>query len=99
MSTSINDFQREYLCDPWEREGIRELDELAEKYHEACESFDRRVCTLRNHKEIAMPANSSEMFLVNRNARGVRDALGAMAANLGFSSEEWHNAIVLAANP
>lgn len=56
----------EYLCsfEPSERD--RCLCELAKRYHEVTEAYDRTVCTGPIRDGSILPANPDEMVLINR---------------------------------
>ena len=50
--------------------------ELALEYHKRTESYDRSVCSLRDARGIAMPADGYERGFINANARKVyRDVI------------------------
>lgn len=57
------------------------LRELAEKYNERTEAYDRTVCTAE-HNGVAMPHNAQESSLINAHARLVLDDLVAEGAPL-----------------
>lgn len=73
------------------------LHELAQRYHEECEAYDRTVCS-GMQRGVAMPRDSYEFGLINRNALRVRDRLYPEAARLGFSRDAWMKAIQGAAS-
>jgi len=94
-------FQREYLG-TWaqESESEKRLRELAEKYHQLTEAYDRTVCTGGySPRNRIMPANGHESGLINKNARRVRDELWLEAQTLGINRSQWHDAICKAAHP
>lgn len=51
------------------------LYELAKQYHAETEAYDQFVCTSRNERGIAIPVNSYELRLINRNALKIRERL------------------------
>ena len=53
----------------------RRLYELAKQYHAEAEAYDQSVCIGRNERSIAMPVNSYELRLINRNALKIRERL------------------------
>lgn len=67
------------------------LYELAKEYHEKTEEYDRTVCSVRNERGIAMPANGYELSLINRNAYAVRERI--LKENPNITSRQLHGAI------
>jgi hypothetical protein len=86
------EFQRMYYCSPMSDADIS-LNELAMKYHEQTERYDRSVCSGPIVDGAIMPANGRERAAINRNAAKVRDALCVEAMRLGFGKREWQSAI------
>lgn len=68
--------------------------EYAEQYHILTESYDRTVCSYRNEKGIAIPTNSHESALINRNARQVFEELYEKIAFSNKTRSDFHKAIV-----
>lgn len=87
-------FEREYLGMPYTptKEEIR-LRELAQEYHKTCEDYDRTVCTGPIQNGAIMPATGAEVSAVSRHAQAVRDGLWKHVAPLGFSRQQWMEAI------
>lgn len=83
----------EFLCEwqPSDRE--QRLNEFAKRYHIACETYDRTVCTGPMLHGSITPATPHEMSLITRNARFVRKLLEVEAQGKGFTREELSRAI------
>ena len=69
----------------------RRLYELAKQYHEETEAYDQTVCIGRTESGIAMPIDTYEFGLINRNALRVRKRL--LDSNPDIEREELHSAI------
>jgi hypothetical protein len=69
------------------------LRELAERYHDETEAYDRTVCTGEIRRGSIMPANGQECALINRNADMVRHLLWLEASDLGITWREWLEAV------
>lgn len=67
------------------------LYELAKQYHAVTEAYDQSVCTGRNERGIAIPVNSYELILINRNALKIRERL--LKDNPDIARTELHRAI------
>jgi len=87
-------FESEYLGLPYTptKEEIR-LRELAEEYHRTCEDYDRTICTGPIKDGAIMPAHGAEVSAISRHAQAVRDGLWRHVAPLGFSRQQWMEAI------
>lgn len=85
-------FKREYLCEWQPDPNERALYELAERYHQVTEAYDRTVCTGPIIRGSIMP-EWSQMGLVNRNARKVFNDLLEGAYSLGITAEQLQRAI------
>lgn len=72
----------------------RKLQELAREYHTRTEAYDRTVCTGPILHGAIMPSTPHERRLINNNAELVRDELGAKAALLGFTQQQWREALL-----
>jgi hypothetical protein len=78
-------------CGTWRTDSG--LFSLAAEYRERCEAYDRLVCTGPViHNEI-MPAGSHELFLINRNASAVRRELAERAVRLGYTEQQFKEAL------
>lgn len=92
-------FRREYLGIPHqETADERNLRALAEDYHRRTEAHDRTICTGPILRGGIMPASGWESSQINRHAKAVRDELEVEAAKLGFTPQQWRDAIRRAAN-
>ncbi len=65
----------------------------AERYHIACEAYDRTVCTGPVFHGAVMPATQQEYCLINRHALGVLQRVRAEALANGFTRMEVLKAI------
>jgi hypothetical protein len=91
------EFMQEYCGNPvpltnlpvWESK----LRKLAREYHDRTEAYDRTVCTGPLVHGAIMPATEHEGNIINNHAQLVRDELGAKAAELGFTPQQWRTAI------
>ncbi|MEL7966402.1 hypothetical protein AAG587_08495 [Vreelandella neptunia] len=90
---SVEQFNRQYLGDwaPDEHESLKQ--ELAKRYHEETEAFDRTVCTGPIIDGSIRPANNYQLQAINRNASMVRGIIVAAAEDAGISREEMRRAI------
>lgn len=86
-------FETQHMCTFAQTNLDRLLLDLAWRYHEECEVYDRLHCTAMKGK-IAMPANGEERTLMARHARDVHGRLWLEARDLGFTSSQWHDAII-----
>lgn len=87
-------FRREYLgITHQETADERKLRALAEDYHRRTEAYDRTICTGPILRGGIMPANGWESSQINRHAKAVRDELEVEAAKLGFTPQQWRDAI------
>lgn len=69
------------------------LYDLAKRYHDETEAYDRSVCTgLVVHGSIR-PMSPTQMGLINRNAKLVFDRVLCEASQKGISREELRDAI------
>ena len=92
------EFQREYLGIPLELTSEeKRLYELAREYHKRTEAYDRTVCSGPVRCGGIMPVTSQQFYLVNRNARKIRDELFIEAEKLGFNQKQWQAAVFNAA--
>ncbi|MBZ7634888.1 hypothetical protein FML11_16530 [Klebsiella oxytoca] len=69
------------------------LYELATRYHQSCEAYDRMICTGPHCWGLIFPATHEEMGLINKNALRVRKEILDEAILEGFSKAEILNAI------
>jgi hypothetical protein len=88
-------FAQEYLqdCLPAFSKEEQELYQLAREFDEGCESFDRRVCSVRSKRGTALPANSHEMRMICQHANRLFDEMLPQVYALGFGAKEFHDAI------
>lgn len=61
----------EYLGTWSYTEKDRKIDDLAKRYHELTEAYDRTVCTGRIVNGSIQPSTPTESALINRNAKTV----------------------------
>lgn len=85
-------FSQEYNCIPT-TDTPSALRQLAERYFNATEEFDRQVCTGEPRHGLAMPANGYERRLINQNAKNWRERIENEARELGFDRKELNRAI------
>lgn len=78
-------------CGPSEKE--RRLDEIARRYREQCEAYDRRVCTGPIRDGAITPAAPGEMVKINRHANRLRRAALMKTASLGFTIADFNDAM------
>lgn len=84
-------FVQEHMGHP--DDSMRKLRELAQRYANETEAFDRRVCTGPMCNGDIMPKGSREIMEINRFANTLRKELGDEAARLGFTPKDWQRAI------
>ena len=66
--------------------------DLARRYYEDTEEYDRTVCTGPIVNGGIMPADGAECALVSAHARRLDSEFAVKAERLGFSYDEWANA-------
>jgi hypothetical protein len=87
-------FHQEYMCVPYEEsEGEKRLRELAEQYIKRTEEYDRAICTGPIVNGYIMPSHAAESSACNRNALMVREDLFTKVRQLGFTRQQWLQAI------
>lgn len=89
-------FQQEYLCTFWDSVGEFTLKELARLYHQRTDEWDELICTGRNERGVAIPVTADQRRLVDQNAKRVYSELKQKAQALGFTTKEWHQAVISA---
>jgi hypothetical protein len=88
---NIKEMYGEWLVESDEDKHLREL---AEAYHARCEAYDRTVCTGRHPKTgEAIPLTPSELGLINKHARAVREAVIREGESRGLTKEQVGQAI------
>ena len=85
-----SEYQREF---PDSVKANKRLRELAEEYHELCETYDRTVCRNRNNEGIAIPSNGFEAGMIEKHAVSVRLGLWSEVEAMGFTWKDWLSAI------
>ena len=88
--TSDEHFKHEYLCAFAVSEKEKTLHELAVRYHDVCEAYDRTVCTSGIKHGAIMPSNSRDMGMIGENAKNVLKKLLELevAFNHGITKRE-----------
>lgn len=87
-------FHQEFMGRPHEEsESQKCLRELAEQYINRTEEFDRTICTGPIVKGSIMPANPGESSTCSRHALMIREDLFLKAKELGFTRQQWLQAI------
>ena len=83
-----------FMCVPWEpSERDKQLNELANQYHERTEDYDRTVCTGPIINGEIRPVHPHERSLINQNAHRVHREIQKEARIQGFTSLELQKAI------
>lgn len=81
----------DFECEWTPTEKDNKLHELAKRYHDGTEAYDRTVCTGPIVRDSIQAANSRELAQINRNARQVFDRIAREAASHDISKAElWH---------
>ena len=81
----------DFECEWTPTEKDNKLHELAKRYHDETEAYDRTVCTGPIVRDSIQAANSRELAQINRNARQVFDRIAREAASHDISKAElWH---------
>lgn len=83
------DFECEWV--PTEKDN--KLHELAKRYHDETEAYDRMVCTGPIVRGSAQPFHPHELAAINRNARQVFDRIAQEAAGHDISRAELWRAV------
>lgn len=88
--TSDEHFKHEYLCTFAVSEKEKTLNELAIRYIDECETYDRTVCTGGIKHGTIMPSDYREMGIISENAKNVLKKLLALevAFNHGITKRE-----------
>lgn len=89
MDKYSNQYQQEWQPTKLERKAA----ELAERYHQETEAYDRTVCTGPIRYGSVIPIGQHEIALVNRNAIKVREQIMHEAAQHGISRNDMARAI------
>ena len=86
-------FKDQYLgnWEPSESDAIKH--QLAKRYHELTENYDRTVCTGPIMNGSIRPANHYQLAAINRNATKVRGMIMTEADREGISREEMRRTI------
>lgn len=71
----------------------RALEEIAMQYHDNTERYDRTVCTGRMMNGVAVPADSRQFSLINRNAHVERNNAIRKGQDIGYNSDVVERAI------
>lgn len=87
-----SEFAKQYSGN-FDDERSAKIEELANRYHAECESYDRRVCTGRNDRGVAIPLSPHEQGLIGRNATNVRERIVSEATCHGITWREIQNAM------
>jgi hypothetical protein len=72
-------FQPQLMQVVYQNPSSREVMELALRYHQMCDMFDKGVCSMLARDKTPMPANAEELRIINVNARDVLNAVLAEA--------------------
>jgi len=85
------------LCDNFTpTKKSQRLYELAKQYHKETEAYNQRVCSGRTERGVAIPVDSYEFRLINRNALKALTRL--LDENPGINRQELHRAISVSAS-
>lgn len=87
-----SEFTQQYVG-TFDDEHSRKVKEFADRYELGCENYDRTVCSIRNERGVAMPANWREQGLVSRNALAIRKQLVDEANECGIHWSEVQNVL------
>jgi hypothetical protein len=81
----------DFECEWTPTEKDNKLHELAKRYHDETEAYDRTVCSGPVVRGSIQPLHPAEMSAINRNARKVFERIAQEAASHGISRAElWH---------
>ena len=83
----------DFECEWTPSEKDNKLHELAKRYHDETEAFDRAVCTGTIVRGSIMPIGPHEAGLINRNARQVFEIIAQEAASHDISKAELWRAV------
>lgn len=89
-TTSDEHFKREFMCTFAISEKEKILNELAIRYHDECEAYDRTICTGGIKHGAIMPCNYREIGIISENAKNVLKKLLELeiASNHGITKRE-----------
>jgi hypothetical protein len=89
----INYFEKNYIQKFEISKREKQLMSLSKEYHDACDSYDDRICSGKNEYGESTPRTNTEFQLVNQNAAYVRNMVIKKGLRLGFSKNEISKAI------
>jgi hypothetical protein len=81
-------FQSQLMQVVYQNPASREVMELALRYHNMCDMFDKTVCSMLAGDKTPMPANAEELRIINDHAQVVRRAVSQDAAKKGLDLKE-----------
>lgn len=91
LSEGLGVTRADFECEWTPTEKDNKLHELAKRYHDETEAYDRTVCTGPIVRGSIQPFRPWEMAAINRNARQVFDRIAQEAARHDISRAElWH---------
>ena len=82
-SGNVSEFKQLSYGDFTPTDEDRRLYELAKQYYDETEAYDQRICSGRNERGVAMPIDSCEIGLINRNAQIVFERLTTQNKDIG----------------
>lgn len=93
LSEGLGVTRADFECDWTPTEKDRLLYELAKRYHDETEAYDRTVCTGPIVRGSIRPVYPRETVLINRNAQRVFDGIAREAAAHGINRAELWRAV------
>ena len=93
MSELLCVTRADFECEWTSSEKDNKLHELAKRYHDETEAYDRTVCTGPIVRGSIMPVYPRETVLINRNAQRVFDGIAREAAAHGINRAELWRAV------
>lgn len=93
LSEGLGVTRADFECEWTPTEKDNKLHELAKRYHDETEAYDRTVCTGPVVRGSIQPMRPRETALISRNAQRVFDGIAREAACHGISRAELWRAV------
>jgi hypothetical protein len=93
LSEGLGVTRADFECEWVPTEKDNKLHELAKRYHDETEAYDRTVCTGPIVRDSIQPASSRELAQINRHAHQVLRQIEKEAESHGISQAEVWRAI------
>ena len=93
LPTEAQQWRNEY-CGEWvDRPHWNQMRQLAEHYVDETEAYDSLVCTGRSERGVAIPVSYDERRSCRIYADTLKQELGWLALQLGFTAADWQHEV------